>query len=161
MLRTVFDGTPDGEAELRRLDDRGEADMSRVESAVREILAAVKSGGDEAVQTFNARFGRRAPQLMMRQYPGAAALGRMATPARAALELSTARVRAFHEHQRDAGFLYEDDGVGLGVRVLPVGRAGVYAPGGKARYPSSVIMSAVPAHVAGVRRDHPGHASRR
>jgi histidinol dehydrogenase len=150
MLRTVVDGTPEGEAELRRLDDRGEADLSRVEPAVREILAAVKSGGDEAVQTFNARFGRRAPQLMIRDYPGAAALGRMAAPARAALELSTARVRAFHEHQRDAGFRYEDDGVGLGVRVLPVSRAGVYAPGGKARYPSSVIMSAVPAHVAGV-----------
>jgi histidinol dehydrogenase len=60
-------------------------------------------------------------------------------------------VRAFHEHQRDAGFRYEQDGVTLGVRVSPVGRAGVYAPGGKARYPSSVIMSAVPAAVAGVK----------
>ncbi len=150
MLRIVVDGTPEAEAELRRLDDRGEADLSRVESAVREILAAVKSGGDEAVQTFNARFGRRAPHLLIRDYPGAAALGRMTAPARGALELSAARVRAFHEHQRDAGFRYEDDGVSLGVRVLPVSRAGVYAPGGKARYPSSVIMSAVPAHVAGV-----------
>jgi len=150
MLRTVVDGTPEAEAELLRLDDRGEADLSRVEPAVREILAAVRSGGDEAVQTFNARFGRRAPHLLIRDYPGAAALARMAAPARAALELSAARVRAFHEHQRDSGFRYEDDGVSLGVRVLPVSRAGVYAPGGKARYPSSVIMSAVPAHVAGV-----------
>jgi histidinol dehydrogenase len=67
------------------------------------------------------------------------------------MELAATRVRAFHMHERDPGFRYEDHGITLGVRVLPVARAGVYAPGGKARYPSSVIMSAVPAHVAGVR----------
>lgn len=150
MLRTVFDGTPEAEAELKRLDERGETDLARVEPAVREILAAVRAGGDEAVQSCNARFGRRAPKLVDRDYPGAAALARLPSEVRAALELSAARVREFHEHQRDAGFLYHDEGVTLGVRVLPVARAGVYAPGGKARYPSSVIMSAVPAHVAGV-----------
>ena len=60
------------------------------------------------------------------------------------------RSRDSEERERDTGFRYEQDGITLGVRVLPVARAGVYAPGGKARYPSSVIMSAVPARVAGV-----------
>jgi histidinol dehydrogenase len=156
MLRTVLSGSPDGEAELRRLEGRGEADFARVEPVVREILASVRAGGDEAVQAHNARFGRRAPKLLLRDYPGAAALTRMAPEARAALELSVARVRAFHERARQHDQLerdlrYDDaDGVRLGIRVLPVARAGVYAPGGKARYPSSVVMSAVPAHVAGV-----------
>ena len=150
MLRTVIDGTPEAEAELRRLEGRGEADLTRVEPVVREIIAAVRASGDEAVQVYNARFGRRSPELLVREYPGAAALARLPAAAGAALELSVARVRAFHERQKDAGFRYEEQGVTLGVRVLPVARAGVYAPGGKARYPSSVIMSAVPAHVAGV-----------
>src|SRR5690606_8376825 len=60
--------------------------------------------------------------------------------------------RAYHERQVDAGFRFERDGVSLGMRVRPVASAGVYAPGGKARYPSTVLMTAVPAKVAGVRR---------
>ncbi len=150
MLATVVDGTPDFEATLTRLESRGESDFARVEPAVREILAAVRAEGDVAVQRYNERFGRRSPQLLAHEYPGAAALARLPGDVRAAMELAAARVRAFHQHQRDAGFRYEEGGITLGVRVLPVLRAGVYAPGGKARYPSSVIMSAVPARVAGV-----------
>jgi histidinol dehydrogenase len=151
MLATFLDGTPAFDAALSKLEARGEADFARVEPAVREILRAVKTDGDAAVQHYNERFGRRAPRLVVREYPGAAALARLPADAREAMELATSRVRAFHEREVDTGFRYEDDGVGLGVRVLPVARAGVYAPGGKARYPSSVIMSAVPAHVAGVK----------
>jgi histidinol dehydrogenase len=150
MLATFLDGTPAFDAALAKLEGRGESDFARVEPAVREILRAVRTGGDAAVQHYNERFGRRAPRLVVRDYPGAAALARLPSDARAAMELATARVRAFHQREVDAGFRYEDEGVSLGVRVLPVTRAGVYAPGGKARYPSSVIMSAVPAHVAGV-----------
>jgi histidinol dehydrogenase len=151
MLATYVDGTPELEKALSRLETRGEADFARVEPAVRDILAAVRSGGDAAVQKYNERFGRRAPQLMMREYPGASALARLPSDARAALELAASRVRAFHEHEIDPGFRFEKDGITLGLRVSPVARAGVYAPGGKARYPSSVIMTAVPAQVAGVR----------
>jgi histidinol dehydrogenase len=150
MLATFLDGTPEFEAALARLEQRGQSDFARVEPVVREILAAVRSEGDAAVQRYNERFGRRAPALLVRDYPGAAALSRLSTDARQALELSASRVRAFHEHERDVGFRYEAGGVMLGLRVLPVGRAGVYAPGGKARYPSSIVMSAVPAQVAGV-----------
>jgi len=150
MLAIVLEGTPDFAAALTRLESRGESDFARVEPVVREILAAVRTGGDAAVQRYNERFGRRAPTLVVRDYGGAAALARLPAEARAALELAATRVRSFHEHQRDAGFRYHEDGVTLGTRVLPVARAGVYAPGGKARYPSSVLMAAIPAHVAGV-----------
>ncbi|MDP9001152.1 MAG: histidinol dehydrogenase [Myxococcota bacterium] len=150
MLATFVEGTPECAAALDRLELRGETDFARVEPAVREILAAVRSEGDAAVQRYNERFGRRAPRLFLRDYAGAAALARLSEDVRAALELAADRIRAFHEHQRDAGFRYEDHGVTLGARVLPVARAGVYAPGGKARYPSSVLMSAIPARVAGV-----------
>ncbi len=150
MLAIVLDGTPGFDAALSRLESRGESDFARVEPVVREILGAVRAGGDAAVQRYNERFGRRAPALVIRDYDGAAALARLPAEARDALELSASRIRSFHEHQRDAGFRYHEDGVTLGTRVLPVARAGVYAPGGKARYPSSVLMAAVPAQVAGV-----------
>ncbi len=150
MLATFLDGTPGFAQTLSRLELRGEADFERVEPAVREILAAVRHGGDAAVQRYNEQFGRRAPRLVLRDYPGAEALARLPGEMRSALELAAARIRAFHEHQKDPGFRYESDGISLGVRVLPVARAGVYAPGGKARYPSSVLMSAIPARVAGV-----------
>jgi histidinol dehydrogenase len=150
MLAAFLDGTPDFDAAIDRLERRGEADFARVEPVVREILAAVRTEGDAAVQRYNERFGRRAPSLVLREYPGAAALARMPAEMREALELAADRVRAFHERQRDPGFRYEDNGITLGVRVLPVARAGIYAPGGKARYPSSVLMAAIPARVAGV-----------
>lgn len=151
MLRTLVDGTQEFDSTLARLESRGEADFARVEPAVREILSAVRGRGDEAVQEYNERFGRRSPRLVVRDYGGEAALGRLPADARAALELAAARIRSFHQRERDVGFRYtDDDGVTLGVRVLPVGRVGVYAPGGKARYPSSVLMAAIPAHVAGV-----------
>jgi histidinol dehydrogenase len=150
MLATFLDGTPEFDTALARLERRGQSDFARVEPVVRDILAAVRSEGDAAVQRYNEQFGRRAPTLFFRDYPGAAALSRLPSEARQALELSASRVRAFHEHERDVGFRYEAGGVTLGLRVLPVTRAGVYAPGGKARYPSSIVMSAVPAQVAGV-----------
>ena len=151
MLATFVEGTPEFERALERLESRGESDFARVEPAVREIIAAVRAEGDAAVQRYNERFGRRAAHLVTREYPGAAALARLPADVRAALELAATRIRAFHAHERDAGFRYEEAGITLGIRVSPVARAGVYAPGGKARYPSSVLMSALPAAVAGVK----------
>lgn len=151
MLAIHTDGTPDFDAALARITNRGEEDFTRVEPVVREILAAVRAEGDAAVRRYNERFGRAARgPLVVRDFDGAGALARLPVEARYALELSAMRVRAFHEHQLDVGFQYGKDGVTLGARVLPVDRAGVYAPGGKARYPSSVLMSAIPAQVAGV-----------
>ncbi len=154
-LRIHVDGTSEARAALDRICARGESDFARVEADVRAILAAVRSGGDAAVLTFAERFDRRRPSpLVRRDYPGVAALERLAPSARAALERAAARIRIFHERQRAheaQTFAFTDeDGCELGTRVLPVARAGIYAPGGKARYPSSVLMSAIPAAVAGV-----------
>ena len=160
MFAFYTDGTPEFDTALARIENRGEEDFARAEPIVREILAAVRAEGDAAVHRYNERFGRssaspatpgrRSPELVRRAYDGAEALARLPIDARYALELAAARIRAFHERELDVGFQYGEKGVTLGVRVLPVERAGVYAPGGKARYPSSVLMSAIPAQVAGV-----------
>jgi histidinol dehydrogenase len=166
LLEPLSDGTPAFAAELAKLAERGEADFARVEPVVREILAAVRAEGDAALRRYNERFGAAlsggsgakppaktpgAPLLLRDPGArGAAALARLAPEARYALELAAKRIRAFHEREIDVGFRYSDAAATLGVRVLPVARAGVYAPGGKARYPSSVLMSAIPAQVAGV-----------
>jgi len=151
--RSVDARSADFESALARLSRRGESDLERVEPAVKDILAAVRGQGDAAVLGFVEKFERRRPaQLLVRDYQGAAALAALPPPVRQALELSAARVRRYHEEQKRhlQGFAYTEGGITLESRVLPVSRAGVYAPGGKANYPSSVLMTAIPARVAGV-----------
>lgn len=152
MIPIHIDGTETFAASLGRLVARGADDLGAVEQDVRAIVSAVRAEGDEAVLRYIERFERRRPEpLVIRAFDGAAALARLEPDLRAALELAADRIRRYHEHQRETGFRYEEDGVVLGMRVRPLARVGVYAPGGKARYPSSVLMSAIPARVAGVR----------
>jgi histidinol dehydrogenase len=151
LLSTYVSPAPEFDAALEALRHRGVADLERVEPAVRAILDGVRQGGDEAVLRYGERFdGRRASPLVLRPYDGEGALGRLEPRLAAALREAAERIRVFHEKQREPGFRFETDGIALGQRVRPVQRAGVYAPGGKARYPSSVLMAAVPARVAGV-----------
>ena len=147
--------TPEYDSRLRRLESRGDEDLARVEPAVREILDAVASRGDEALREYALRFDGAVPSRL--SYDRAdcdAALARLCDSApdlASVLIDAAARIGAFHAKQRDESFRYFDsDGVSLGWRVRPMARVGVYAPGGKARYPSSVLMSAIPARVAGV-----------
>jgi len=145
--------SPDFAPELARLVRRGESDLERVEPVVKEILARVRSQGDAAVLGYIEKLEHRRPaQLLRRDFDGAHALAELSPAVRQALELSATRVRRYHEEQKRhlAGFSYTEGGVTLESRVLPVDRAGVYAPGGKANYPSSVLMTAIPARVAGV-----------
>jgi histidinol dehydrogenase len=149
----VLEGSADFDALLARLRRRGETDLERVEPAVREILAAVRTGGDRALARYVERFEHRKPaRFFVTDYGGKAALESLPAPLRASLTLAAERIRRFHERQREglSSFESEEGGVRLGTRVEPLARVGVYAPGGKARYPSSVLMSAVPAAVAGV-----------
>jgi histidinol dehydrogenase len=153
-LGIFVEGTADFDTLLARLRRRGETDLERVEPAVREILAAVQKEGDRALARFVERFEKRTPKTFLStDYGGKAALDGLATPLRDALIVAADRIRRFHEKQRESlvGFETEAGGVRLGTRVEPLRRVGVYAPGGKARYPSSVLMSAVPAAVAGVK----------
>ncbi len=156
MVRRLVHGTPAFAKALAALRDRGETDFAKVEPQVREILDAVRTEGDRAVLRFVERFEHRQPKaLCIRDLDGKAALERLAPEAREALENAADRITAFHRRERDAmfpggGFRFEDEGRTLGLRVRALERVGVYAPGGKARYPSSVLMTAIPAKVAGV-----------
>jgi histidinol dehydrogenase len=154
LFAVVVEGTAEFDTLLAKLRRRGESDLARVEPAVREILEAVRQGGDRALATLVERFEQRRPaRFFVRDYGGAEALAGLPSAVRDALERAAERVRRYHERQREGlfGFEYEEDGVRLGSRVLPIERVGVYVPGGKARYPSSVLMSAIPAAVAGVK----------
>jgi histidinol dehydrogenase len=151
--RSVAAGTPEFSAAIAQLARRGDSDLGKVEPLVQEILSAVRSGGDRALLGYVEKFERRSPaQLLIRDYDGAEALAALPEAVRGALELSATRVRRYHEEQRQhlLGFSFTEGGVTLENRVLPVSSAGVYAPGGKAKYPSSVLMTAIPARVAGV-----------
>ncbi|HTS90252.1 MAG TPA: histidinol dehydrogenase [Gemmatimonadales bacterium] len=123
-------------------------------AAVAEILADVAARGDAAVRDWSRKFDGADLGPTEWELPRAtweAALERLPAALRDALEAAVARVRVYHARQRDPGFtLVEDDGTVLGMRVQPLERVGLYVPGGKAAYPSSVIMNAVPASVAGV-----------
>ena len=156
LLPIFADGSGPFEATLAGLSARGPGDLDAVAPAVREILAAVRAEGDVAVRRYVERFERRqAGPLVLTDFDGAAALARLAPAVRDGLELAARRIESFHRRQYDAelahaSFSYDEDGITLGMRVSPLARVGVYAPGGKARYPSSVLMSAIPARVAGV-----------
>jgi histidinol dehydrogenase len=153
-LRIAVAGTAEFSPLLRELARRGETDLDRVESAVREILQAVKAGGDRAVLDYVAKFeGRRPEVLLRRDYRGEEALQSLEPTLRGALETAARRIASYHARQAEQlrTFEYEEEGVILSSRVTPVERAGIYAPGGKACYPSSVLMTAIPARVAGVR----------
>jgi len=123
--------------------------------AVMEILHAVKTRGDAAVVEYTNRFDRMSVASMAELEIPLARLAEAAeglSPARRqALEQAAARIRAYHERQRMESWSYtEADGTVLGQQVTPLDRAGLYVPGGKAAYPSSVLMNAIPAKVAGV-----------
>jgi histidinol dehydrogenase len=153
-MLTIFQrGTEAYDRALASLAHRGDADLARVEPDVRAILEAVRTRGDAAVHELTERFEQRraSPLVWSREaiVEGAKAFSAEGT---AMLEEAADRIRRYHERQIDRGFRYEEDGIVLGQRVRPAKAAGVYAPGGKARYPSSVLMTAVPAVVAGVPR---------
>ena len=153
MLRIYERGQAGYEETLASLSRRGDEDLARVEPDVRAILEAVRERGDAAVLDYTERFDRRRPeQLLVPRDAWIELARRVDPPVREALAAAGERIRRYHEHQREPGFRYEEDGVELGQRVQPVAAAAVYAPGGKARYPSTVLMTAIPATVAGVER---------
>lgn len=127
----------------------------KVAEIVAEIIEAVKSRGDAAVVEYTNRFDRRQVSSLSEFVISAAALrealGAIAPEQRVALEEAARRVRAYHEHQKQDSWQYtEADGTVLGQKITPMERVGLYVPGGKASYPSSVLMNAIPAKVAGV-----------
>ena len=129
-----------------------------IEQRVADILADVRVRGDAAVLEFTQRFdsltAASMADLELAQSELKAAFDALPAARKAALEAAARRVRAYHEAQKKASgesWTYRDeDGTLLGQKVTPLDRVGIYVPGGKAAYPSSVLMNAIPAHVAGV-----------
>src|SRR5690606_26206336 len=129
-----------------------------IEERVATILADVQLRGDAAVLEYTERFDHlKAGSVAELQLTAAelkAAFDGLPTEQRSALETAAARVRSYHERQKQAcglSWSYRDeDGTLLGQKVTPLDRVGIYVPGGKAAYPSSVLMNAIPAQVAGV-----------
>ncbi len=129
-----------------------------IEQRVADILADVQKRGDAAVLDYTARFdglqAARMADLELQQADFKAAFEALPEAQKVALQDAAARIRSYHEAQKQAcgqSWQYRDaQGTLLGQKVTPVDRAGIYVPGGKAAYPSSLLMNAIPAHVAGV-----------
>lgn len=141
------------EAAREEILSRGEARVPEsVERDVREILAAVRAEGDAAVMAFNAKFG--APQqtaLLATREEIEAGYAAVDEGLRGVLSRAKENIEAFHRRQKREGFIAsEREGIVLGQRILPIARAGLYVPGGTASYPSTVLMNAIPAKIAGV-----------
>lgn len=120
-------------------------------AAVRAIIDEVRSRGDEALRDFTERFdGVKIDVIAVPSDSVEAAMRAAPSALVSALEEAERRIRAFAEHQKMASWSSSDGGTRLGEVIHPLGRAGIYVPGGRATYPSSVLMSAVPARVAGV-----------
>ncbi|SIT03079.1 histidinol dehydrogenase [Neptunomonas antarctica] len=128
----------------------------KVNHIVDEILAEVKLNGDAAVVNYTNRFDLTSvttmAELELTKERLAQALDTLPEDQRSALEQAAQRIRQYHEKQKSDSWQYtEADGTMLGQKVTPLDRVGLYVPGGKAAYPSSVLMNAIPAHVAGVK----------
>ena len=126
-----------------------------VERAVANICADVRQRGDAALLEYTNRFdgtnARSMAELTLSQDDLQQALARLPATTRDALQTAAARVEDYHRRQKQESWHYTDaDGTLLGQQITPLDRVGIYVPGGKAAYPSSVIMNAMPAHVAGV-----------
>ena len=156
-------------AEIRRLESSADDFMQQLEAllawdsvsddhvnhTVNDIITTIRNDGDHALMTFTRRFDRWEPatpaDLEIPLERLEAAWNGLPDAQRQALQKAAERIRAYAEHQKMADWSYvEDDNTLLGQQVTPLDRVGLYVPGGKAAYPSSVLMNAIPAKVAGV-----------
>jgi histidinol dehydrogenase len=160
QIRKLDSTAPDFKQELDALLAFEASADDEIEHSVTAILRAVKKHGDTALIEYTNSFDRipgGATSMAAFDIPDAdlhAAVASLPEAQRAALQTAAARIRAFHERQLQElkGFTYtEADGTVLGQRITPLDRVGIYVPGGKAAYPSSVLMNAIPAKVAGVK----------
>ncbi|NHZ44102.1 histidinol dehydrogenase [Massilia aquatica] len=159
QIRHLDSAQPDFKQRLDTLLAFEASTDEAIEKSVAAILHDVKHRGDAAVLEYTNKFDRipASPTSMaafdVPQTELQAALDALPAAQRAALETAAERIRVFHERQKEElrGFTYtEPDGTLLGQKITPLDRVGIYVPGGKAAYPSSVLMNAVPAKVAGV-----------
>ncbi len=154
MLRLLTTTDADFPSQFKHLLNRGDEAESSVESQVRAILARVRHEGDAAVLDLTAQFdGLALTPSTMRVAPSeiATAYNQCTAQTLDALHGAAENIRRFHGHQQRSSWMLDlDDGSRLGWRITPLRRVGMYVPGGKAVYPSTVLMCGIPAQVAGV-----------
>ena len=148
--------SPDFQAELKALLAFETAQNPEIDRIVADICADVQKRGDAALIEYTNRFDGTSAQtiddLILTQDDLQSAFERLPENIQTALKTAARRVESYHKHQKMESWTYEDeDGTLLGQQITPLDRVGIYVPGGKAAYPSSVIMNAMPAHVAGVK----------
>ncbi|WLQ14600.1 histidinol dehydrogenase [Hahella aquimaris] len=154
-MRELDSSQADFKSQLEALLAFQEDDSAEVNRVVEGVLKDVRARGDEAVLEYTNRFDHmnatsmsalEIPHHRMQQ-----ALASISPELKSALESAAERIRRYHERQVQPSWIYkEEDGTVLGQQVVPLDRVGIYVPGGKAAYPSSVLMNAIPAKVAGV-----------
>nr|WP_293932285.1 histidinol dehydrogenase [Iodobacter sp.] len=154
-MRRLDSRSADFQSQLSQLLAFETSQDPEVDTRVAAILSDVKTRGDAAVLEYTQRFdavpAQSMEELELTQAELQAAFERLPDVQRDALVAAAERVRKYHEHQKMASWQYtEADGTVLGQQVTALDRVGIYVPGGKACYPSSVLMNAIPAHVAGV-----------
>lgn len=156
MLRIISQRS-EAEAELRRICDRTfDEEMVHKEATVQQVLQTVRRNGDKALLDYTEEFdGQRleVSQLRVSALELEAAYQQVDKPLLDAIELASRQIEAFHRQRMPKSWVhFADDEVVLGKHYMPVDRAGIYIPGGRAAYPSTVLMNAIPAKVAGVPR---------
>ncbi len=150
MIRiATYEGQP-----AEELLNRASAPRRDVTAVVEDILAQVKARGDEAVLDLCEKFdGSRPERLLVTEAEIDAAVAAMEPELMQTMRRAAANIERFHAQQKRTGFIdAKEDGIVVGQRVLPIESVGLYVPGGTARYPSSVLMDAIPARLAGVRK---------
>lgn len=137
---------------IDRLSKRAEGEGPETAKTVRKILADVRKNGDRAVLKYTAKFdGHTMKSLRLSTDEIKRHADRAGKDVVSALRLSARRIRIFHELQREKSWTVSEKGIKLGQIIRPLNRVGVYVPGGKASYPSTVLMNVIPAQVAGVK----------
>lgn len=154
-IRRLDSTAPDFEQQFSQLLAWESVSDTAVQQTVADILRNVRARGDAALIEYTQRFDKLdVSDIAQLEIPGARlqqALATISDEQREALEIAAQRIRSYHEHQKQDSWQYrEADGTVLGQKITPLDRVGLYVPGGKASYPSSVLMNAVPAKVAGV-----------
>ena len=140
---------------LNQVCRRGAQQNAKIEVRVKQILQSVEGGGDAAVCRYVKKFDGlrlRPNEMKVRKDEIEQAYTHIGKSERNALQFAAKRIRLFHERQRQATWVHTEKGVKLGQLITPLDVVGIYVPGGKALYPSTVLMNAIPAKVAGVGR---------
>ena len=144
----------DKEELLKKLDERGNVDDSKALAIVKDIIKNIKERGDEALIEYTNKFDSAVVNLSNFKVSDEEiknAFNPTSDELKKTFKIAKERIYNFHIHQKEEGFTYKNDGEMLGQKVTPLENVGVYVPGGKAAYPSTVFMDVIPAQVAGVK----------